>query len=673
MLSASEGTHLANADAAADGQSAVPPSEALLPSKWTTAKRVALLAAFPIAYVLLTFVLAIAPIAAALYIIFASPALWITLGLGAIALGSGWGAAKLVGATQIDGDIDRSDFIELSAADEPQFFAFIESLCERADTAPPDRIYAIAGVNAGVYIRSEGSVFLSRPERNLLIGVGLLNSLNRSELEAVLAHEFGHFSQRPLLLQHYVEIIDQILSRFGAEDKGWRRPVQPIFKVIGNALRRLDSKVSHDMELWADAVAVEIAGSAALVQALKSTDHGDRCYSQTCYDLERALAKGLRSDDLYFHHQVLIGETDGQPPVATTNPHQASDSHPAPATREAAARQARHDRPIDERPAWTLFADDNTLRQRLTHQFYAAIDAADAAKDLEPSTTQVQRHLDGEHAELLLAPADALVYGHRFMEPGELDLAISAADQLECDDGLLSLSLDDLTGPQFDEAMQRVAHHLEPRRQPATLPATRAFGDSAAPPQRRANSDDTDDHQWLAHWDRRLLIASLCAAKRTGDQAFEQLRHRYHFHLSLQKLLRWLRAHTPHIAHLHQALADDADDRPDSEDTGAEALRIALALQTQLSQGLEAMPALPDLHGLPAGQPLPMVVLNEPLLDAPDGADNSLSPQWLAAFGGQWQQLTTELDHLRRKSLGALLCYQRQIQAPWLTDTDRAA
>jgi Zn-dependent protease with chaperone function len=34
--------------------------------------------------------------------------------------------------------------------------------------------------------------------KNLQIGIGLVNSVTVSEFKAVLAHEFGHFSQRSM-------------------------------------------------------------------------------------------------------------------------------------------------------------------------------------------------------------------------------------------------------------------------------------------------------------------------------------------------------------------------------------------------------------------------------------------------------------------------------------------
>ena len=73
------------------------------------------------------------------------------------------------------------------------------------DVKPPD-------VNAAVfYNESLLSLFLPA-SKNLVIGLGLVNRLNLSEFKAVLAHEFGHFSQSSMKLGTYVYTANRILA-----------------------------------------------------------------------------------------------------------------------------------------------------------------------------------------------------------------------------------------------------------------------------------------------------------------------------------------------------------------------------------------------------------------------------------------------------------------------------
>ena len=48
-------------------------------------------------------------------------------------------------------------------------------------------------------------------KKNLIIGLGLVNGLNLSEFKAVLAHEFGHFSQSSMQLGSYVYTANQVI------------------------------------------------------------------------------------------------------------------------------------------------------------------------------------------------------------------------------------------------------------------------------------------------------------------------------------------------------------------------------------------------------------------------------------------------------------------------------
>src|SRR5690606_9053420 len=90
-----------------------------------------------------------------------------------------------VGATAVD----------ISAAEQPRLFQFLERLCTRARAPMPDRVSLDAGVNAAMLRGSSALGLLFGGPRELVIGLGLVNTLAQHELEAVVAHELGHFSQ----------------------------------------------------------------------------------------------------------------------------------------------------------------------------------------------------------------------------------------------------------------------------------------------------------------------------------------------------------------------------------------------------------------------------------------------------------------------------------------------
>src|SRR6266404_5642548 len=78
---------------------------------------------------------------------------------------------------------------------EPQLFAALREVSEVAGTAMVDRVYLELGAMAAV--RESGGAFqvlAGRGQRVLHLGFWTLFGLEKSELKAILAHEYGHFS-----------------------------------------------------------------------------------------------------------------------------------------------------------------------------------------------------------------------------------------------------------------------------------------------------------------------------------------------------------------------------------------------------------------------------------------------------------------------------------------------
>ena len=106
---------------------------------------------------------------------------------------------------------DRSNMLELQETDQPELFAFIRQLTTETKTPFPKRILLSADVNASVFYDSSfWSMFLP-VKKNLVIGLGLVNCVNISEFKAILAHEFGHFSQRSMKLGSFVYNLNRII------------------------------------------------------------------------------------------------------------------------------------------------------------------------------------------------------------------------------------------------------------------------------------------------------------------------------------------------------------------------------------------------------------------------------------------------------------------------------
>src|SRR5262249_10552566 len=150
-------------------------------------------------------------------------------------------------------------------------------------------------------------IFPSR--KNLIIGLALVNRLNLTEFKAVLAHEFGHFSQNSMKLGSYVYtanrvIADVVYGRDWLDDLlGTRRGTDiriAVFAwgftaILWTLRKGLDLlfrginfahvSLSRQMEYNADLVAVKAAGSDALIFALARLDFAADALGQAWADL----------------------------------------------------------------------------------------------------------------------------------------------------------------------------------------------------------------------------------------------------------------------------------------------------------------------------------------------------------------------------------------------------
>ena len=87
--------------------------------------------------------------------------------------------------------------IEIFEDEHPKLFEFIGHVCEETDAPFPKHVYVDYLVNAAAILDTTSVFNLFLPSgRSLLIGLGLVNTINLTEFKALLAHEYGPFSQK---------------------------------------------------------------------------------------------------------------------------------------------------------------------------------------------------------------------------------------------------------------------------------------------------------------------------------------------------------------------------------------------------------------------------------------------------------------------------------------------
>lgn len=302
--------------------------------------------------------------------------------------------------------------IEVTPADQPALFEFLHTLADQAGAPRPHRVFLSPRVNASVSYDLSLLNLVFPSKKNLEIGLGLVNTLTLAELKAVLAHEFGHFTQRSMAVGRWVATAQQIAAHIVAKrDKldrflgqfsridiriawiGWilslviwaiRSLVDSIFSLA----LRMHRALSREMEFHADLVAVSLTGSDAPIYALHRLRTADDAWDRTLVFASSELSQGRQVVDLYavqtrvIEHmtRLLSDETyRPAPPLPASKPQSLRlfqpelaepprmwATHPPNDEREVNAKRVYVPAPLDDRSGWLLFADSQALREKLS-------------------------------------------------------------------------------------------------------------------------------------------------------------------------------------------------------------------------------------------------------------------------------------------------------------------
>jgi Zn-dependent protease with chaperone function len=617
---------------------------------------------------------------------------------------------------------DPSLRVEITEKEQPVLFAFIRRLCRDTRAPFPRRVFLSPEVNAAVFYNSSFLSLVWPTRKNLVIGLGLVNRLNLSEFKAVLAHEFGHFSQNSMKLGSYVYTSNRIIAgmvfgRDWLDDLvgvvrrldlriaifawaftgvlwGLRKMLQGVFRAINFA----NSSLSRQMEFNADLVAVSVTGSDALIHCLARLDFANEALSQAWEDLSTAADHQLFSRDLFYHQtrsaeylrglrqnprlgeppslpeeggrhvQVFEPGDDGTPRMWAT--------HPSNYDREQNAKRNYLRCSIDERSPWVLFQNPEAVREQVTRRFYQVARKLEDVKLSEPEV--VQAFIDDEHVETTYHARYHGMYDARYVRPGDVAALVREVPAEYDDPVRLGAAHAELYTPELKERTERFTKHQEEYQVLAGLAQGTLqlkgkdfpFRDGryrATDVKRllaQVDKDLDDDRAWLAALDRRVFLVHYAMARILGPETCRELEERYRFHLAVQESMSVLADHHQQV---QLVLGEIGGQRELSEGQFQSALGIFRQAYRALGQALRKADdlLLPALKNLTPGVPLGPFLLDSPLVRELGADAKSLNGQWIGEF---LTQLGGVLDKARRihfKSLGGILALQERIAEQW--------
>lgn len=226
--------------------------------------------------------------------------------------------------------VERSHLIEITEEQQPELFGFIREIVNETHTGFPKKVYLSGEVNAAVFYDSSFWSMFFPVRKNLQIGLALVNTNSKNEFKAILAHEFGHFSQRSMKVGSYVYNVNRIIynllydnASYEALAQSWAnisgylsifviitvkivQAIQWCLKQVYKVVNLNYMALSREMEFHADAVAASVAGSSPLITSLLRMDLADSSYTTVLTFYNERINEAKKTKDIYTQQQFIL-------------------------------------------------------------------------------------------------------------------------------------------------------------------------------------------------------------------------------------------------------------------------------------------------------------------------------------------------------------------------------
>lgn len=266
----------------------------------------------------------------------------------------------------------------LRRMDAPELWTLVENVARKLGTRPVDAIYVIPGVE--IAVNEKGSLLQKlrgAGKRNLLLGMGVLPGLTQGQLAAILAHEYGHFSNRDtaggdMAYQVFTSLRQMAQRLIQGRAAQIYNPVWLFVVIYQRIFLRVTLGASRLQEVLADRYAAIAYGGQNFIEGLQSVIRQTIAFPlQANYEVHRLFELKQPVNNLYNlpAQESLQGELDKQLDAMTKRPTSQYDSHPSPQDRIAWVERLHIPySPIQDnpQPALRLFPNPEELQRDMT-------------------------------------------------------------------------------------------------------------------------------------------------------------------------------------------------------------------------------------------------------------------------------------------------------------------
>ena len=293
-----------------------------------------------------------------------------------VTLGTLWAIVQSLFVRVKDEDPGRKIGLE----DHPDLVNVLGEVALAVGTRPVDSVYLTPGTVVAVTER--GGMWrqlAGRRERCLILGAGLLEGMRLGPLKAVLAHEYGHLTNRDtagggfaLAVRSSLHSMAQSLASSGAA--AWYNPAWLFLNGFYRVFLRISQGASRLQEVLADRWAASIYGAAAFEEGLRHVvARSIRFQANIGAVLDEVTTRNIPLWNVYeFQPKKPPDDKEIETSIGNAIERTASpyDSHPSPADRfrwiASMPRRGSASTLDDAREAWSLFRDRITIERMMT-------------------------------------------------------------------------------------------------------------------------------------------------------------------------------------------------------------------------------------------------------------------------------------------------------------------
>jgi Zn-dependent protease with chaperone function/Tfp pilus assembly protein PilF len=265
----------------------------------------------------------------------------------------------------------------LPREEAPQLWEIVEQVAERVGTRPVDVVYVTPAASIAVLERG-GLLKKLRGagQRNLILGLGALPGMTQGQFKAILAHEYGHFSERDTAGGNLARQVRHAMHRMAYTlavngQARWYNPAWLFINGFHRVFLRITLGASRLQEVLADRYAALTYGVESFIDGLTHIVRQSLAFDlHLSQKVGRSTHIGLSLPNLYASAILpdhLVGQLETKVNSQMSRPTSPYDSHPALQDRIKFVRQIDAANEVEEStdPVWNLFPNAEALQKEM--------------------------------------------------------------------------------------------------------------------------------------------------------------------------------------------------------------------------------------------------------------------------------------------------------------------